>query len=39
MFEKDNAILESDLLKAERDQAQKLQEKTVNCDQIKTELE
>ena len=32
-------ILERDLLKAERDQARKLQESAANCEQIKSEIE
>ena len=39
MLENDKVILERDLLRAQRDQAQKLQEIRGNCDSTKSELE
>ena len=38
-LERDKVIVDLDLLKAEREQAQELQESVANCDQIKSEIE
>ena len=38
-LDRDNVILEQDLLKEEREQDRKLQESTASCDQMKSELE
>ena len=39
ILERDKAILDRDLLKAKREQEQRLQENGANCDQIESEIE
>ena len=39
ILERDKAILKRHLLRAERKQEQRLQERVANCDQIKSEIE